>query len=109
MPPESTMANEWLFGGKKYGWALRYKKSKSFCTLIPEKGQIKIQIVFGAEERTKVEAIRSELSERTLTTYEQAKTHYDGKWLFLALDSAEIFADIARLLTVKRRPKGVKK
>jgi len=27
---------EWLFGGKKYGWGLRFKKSKSFCTLIPE-------------------------------------------------------------------------
>ena len=28
---------EWLFGGKKHGWSLRYKKSKSFCTLIPER------------------------------------------------------------------------
>ena len=26
---------EWLFGGKKYGWTLRFKKSKSFCSLVP--------------------------------------------------------------------------
>lgn len=53
---------EWLFGGKKYGWSLRYKKGKSFCTLIPEKNRFALLIVFGAEERKKVEAIRHELS-----------------------------------------------
>ena len=24
---------EWLYGGQKHGWSLRYKKNKSFCTL----------------------------------------------------------------------------
>ena len=31
--------------------ALRFKKSKSFCSLIPEKNNLKILIVFGTEER----------------------------------------------------------
>jgi hypothetical protein len=56
---------DWLFGGMKHGWALRYKKGKSFCTLIPEKNRFAIQIVFGAEERLKMETIRDELSART--------------------------------------------
>ena len=43
------------FGGKKHGWGLRFKKSKSFCTLIPERNQLRIQIAFGGEEREKVE------------------------------------------------------
>ena len=40
---------EWLYGGKKHGWSLRYKKNKSFCTLIPEKNRFSLLIVFGAE------------------------------------------------------------
>lgn len=96
---------EWLFGGKKYGWALRYKKSKSFCTLIPEKDHCRVQIVFGAEERAKVEIIRNELSVHTQAAYDQATTYHDGKWLFLAVDSVEVFADITKLLEVKRKSK----
>ncbi len=43
--------DEWLYGGKKHGWYLRFKKSKSFCQLIPEKNKFLLLIVFGAEER----------------------------------------------------------
>src|SRR5512135_2980359 len=53
---------EWLFSGKKHGWSLRYKKSKSFCTLIPQKDCFLLLIVFGADERSKVETVRHELS-----------------------------------------------
>ena len=53
-----VFAPEWLFGGKKHGWALRYKKSKSFCSLVPEQGRCALMIIFGAKEREKVEAIR---------------------------------------------------
>jgi hypothetical protein len=52
-----VFAPEWLFGGKKHGWSQRYKKNKSFCTLIPERGRFSLLIVFGAE-RKKVEAIQ---------------------------------------------------
>lgn len=44
----NIFAPEWLFGGKKHGWTLRYKKSRSFCTLIPEKDRFALLIVFGA-------------------------------------------------------------
>lgn len=96
---------KWLFGGKKNGWALRYKKSKSFCTLIPEKNCFRIQIVFGADERRKVETIRNELSTQMQNEYDNAKTYHDGKWLFVTVDSEAIFADITRLLAVKRKPR----
>lgn len=102
-----TFAPEWLFGGKKYGWSLRYKKGRSFCTLIPEKNRCAIQIVFGAEERARVETIRTELSESTQQSYDRATTYHDGKWLFLAIDSDEIVNDIERLLAVKRKPKNL--
>jgi len=95
---------DWLFGGKKYGWALRYKKGKSFCTLIPEKNGLTIQIVFGAAERSAAEAIMDQLSAGTRQAYENARTYHDGKWLFLKVDSEMVMDDIELLLEVKRKP-----
>lgn len=100
---------EWLFGGKKHGWSLRYKKGKSFCTLVPERQRFALLIVFGAEERARVETIRQELSARTLGEYDAAETYRDGKWLLLNVDTAERVADVERLLLVKRRPPRTKK
>ena len=94
---------DWQFGGKKHGWGLRYKKGKSFCTLIPEKNRFVIQIVFGAEERASVEKIRHELSAQIEREYAAAKTYHDGKWLFLAIDSERTLDDVKRLLSVKRK------
>jgi hypothetical protein len=95
---------EWLFGGKKHGWSLRYKKNKSFCTLIPERSRFALLIVFGAEEREKVEAIRNSLSKDTQREYDEATTYHDGKWLLLTIDSDRVVKDAIRLLAVKRRP-----
>ncbi len=97
---------EWLFGGRKHGWSLRYKKSKSFCTLIPEKDRFALLIVFGAEERMKVEAARNSLSHYVQRAYDEATTYHDGKWVLLTIDSAAVVDDVMRLLAVKRRPKS---
>ena len=96
---------EWLFGGKKHGWSLRYKKSKSFCTLIPEKNQFSLQIVFGAKERENVEAIKKGLLQKTRKEYDKATIYHDGKWLLLKIDTERMVDDVIRLLAVKRRPK----
>jgi hypothetical protein len=99
-----VFAPEWLFGGK-HGWYLRYKKSKSFCSFIPEKKRFEILIVFGAEERAKVEAIRSDLSDPTRNAYDKAPTYHDGKWLCLPVGNAATMRDVQRLLVVKRKLK----
>lgn len=96
---------EWLFGGKKHGWSLRYKKSRSFCTLIPEKNRFALLIVFGAEERARVETMRDSLSQHTQKEYDEATTYHDGKWLRLTIDTDKVVEDVIRLLAVKRRPK----
>lgn len=96
---------EWLFGGKKHGWSLRYKKSKSFCTLIPEKNNFALVIVFGAVEREKVETIKDSLSARTRKEYDEATTYHDGKWVLLSVNSEDIVDDVMKLLAVKRKPK----
>ena len=96
---------EWLFGGKKHGWSLRYKKSKSFCTLIPEKNRCAMLIVFGVKEREKVESIRDRLSAQTRKQYDAATIYHDGKWVLITVDSGTVVEDVRQLLTVKRKPK----
>ncbi|RPI28597.1 MAG: DUF3788 domain-containing protein [Acidobacteria bacterium] len=96
---------KWWFGGKKFGWSLRFKKSKSFCNLIPERGQFRVLLVFGAEEREKVEPVLSELTSHVRDDYTNARTFHDGKWVSVVVDSTKVLADVERLLVLKRRPK----
>jgi hypothetical protein len=100
-----VFAPDWIYGGKKYGWGLRFKKSKSFCTLLPERNRLKIQIVFGGEERERVEAILPQLVSSARAEYLRAPTYHDGKWLALVVDSKEVVGDVKRLLSVKRKGK----
>jgi len=96
---------DWIFGGKKYGWGLRFKKSKSFCTLIPERNRLVVQIVFGGEEREKAEKILPELTPSVRQRYAEATTYHDGKWLAIVADRKEVLDDIEKLLAIKRKPK----
>ena len=97
---------EWLYGVKKHGWSLRYKKSKSFCTMIPEKDCFLLLIVLGGEERNRFETIRCTLSARTVAAYNETVTYHDGKWLLLNIDCDDAFADAEKLLFLKRKPAG---
>jgi hypothetical protein len=96
----------WLFGGRKWGWSLRFKRSRSFCSLIPERGRFKALLVFGAEERQKVESILPALRSRVRDDYASATTYHDGKWVAVVVDSKEVLADVERLLVLKRKPKA---
>ena len=100
-----VFAPTWWYGGKKFGWALRFKKSKSFCSLIPEKNRFRVLLVFGGKEREKVEAILPELVSHARDDYVAATTYHDGKWVWLVVDKGEVLADVERLLTIKRKPK----
>src|SRR5512140_1760047 len=71
---------KWWFGGARFGWTLRYKKSKSFCNLIPERGRFRLLLVFGAKEREQVEAILPELASHVREDYAGSTTFHDGRW-----------------------------
>jgi len=96
---------KWLYGGKKHGWYLRYKKSRSFCSFFPEQGQFQVLLVFGAKEQQKVAAMLPELKSHVRSDYQRATTHHDGRWVIILVDSDEVAADIKRLLMLKRKPK----
>ena len=44
-----VFAPDWLCGGKKRGWSLRYKKSKAFCTFLPEYRLFSVVVVLGEQ------------------------------------------------------------
>ena len=99
---------KWWFGGKKFGWSLRFKKSKSFCNLIPEQGQFKVLLVFGSKERERVEPILPDLRSHVRDDYAGASTFHDGRWVSVVVDSKKVLADVKRLLALKRAPKSDK-
>jgi len=96
---------EWLYGGQKHGWSLRFKKSTSFCTLVPERGSMKVLLVFGGAEREKAEGVLDSLTSHARDDYLSAHTYHDGKWVLIDADSDEALLDIETLLHVKRRVK----
>ena len=96
---------EWIYGGRKHGWALRFKKSKSFCTLIPERKRFALLLVFGRDERAKVEALQNDLSSDTIKQYYEATTYHDGKWLLMIINTDSRVSDVDILFKVKRKPK----
>lgn len=95
---------EWLSGGKKHGWYLRYKRSKSFCSLVPERGAFRVLIVFGREERERAEKILTGVTPAVRAIYDGATTYHDGKWVFIPVGQDRLLGDIQKLLSVKRRP-----
>lgn len=98
-------AAQWLFGGAKHGWTLRYKKSKSFCTLIPERRRFWVQVVFGAAEREAAERLLPSLTPRLRRDYAKAPALSDGRWMVSLIDGDAVLRDLLKLLAVKRRPR----
>lgn len=99
-----VFAPDWLYGGKNRGWSLRYKKVKAFTTLVPEFGRLSAVVVMGRAEREKFEERRYAWRPQLVKLYDEAKTYTDGKWLTLAVSSADDLHDVTELLTMKRPP-----
>lgn len=97
---------DWLYGGKKHGWSLRYKKSKAFCTFLPEYRLFSVVVVLGAAEREKFEARRDNWRSQLVKLYDEAQTYHDGKWLRVAISSADDRHDVTELLSMKRPPRS---
>jgi hypothetical protein len=95
---------DWLYGGKNRGWSLRYKKTRAFVTLVPECGRFSAMVVLGGAEREKFEERRFAWRPQLVKLYDEAKTYIDGKWLNVAVTSADDLHDVKDLLIMKRPP-----
>ncbi|TPK32444.1 DUF3788 domain-containing protein [Mesorhizobium sp. B2-5-4] len=95
---------DWLHGGRNRGWSLRYKKTKAFTTLVPEYRRLSAVVVMGGAEREKFEERRYVWRPQLVKLYDEAKTYIDGKWLTIAVSSADDLHEVTELLTMKRPP-----
>ena len=73
-----------LFSGKKYGWAVQYKrKTKTIITLYPERKSFSALLVFGKRELEEISGMRAELSDCFLDKLGKTESHHDGNWMWL--------------------------
>ena len=99
------MERLWDKGYRDWRYEYKYRcGGKTLCTLYAKERVIGLQIIFGKDERTKVEKIRENLSDELWQTYENARTYHDGKWVMFLPKDTSLFADYMKLLKVKRRP-----
>ena len=99
------MEHTWNNGGKEWTYEYKFRKSgKTLCAFYFKENMLGFMIIFGKEERTKVEEIRNELSSNILETYDNAKTFHDGKWVMFHITDYSIIEDLKKLLFVKRKP-----
>jgi hypothetical protein len=61
-------------------------------------------LVFGRDEREKIEVESSKLIPEVKAAYEAAPTFHDGKWMALVVDSSAVMTDVEFLLKLKRKP-----
>src|SRR6202008_321185 len=99
-----VFAPDWLYGGKKRGWSLRYKKTKAFCTLLPAYRLLSVLVVLGGAEREKFEERRYSWSPQLVKLYDETRTYHDGKWVMVPIPSADDRHEVSELVSMKRPP-----
>ena len=93
----------WNDGGKKWGIEYKYRRGgKTLCALYARPDCYGLMIIFGKDEREKVEDIRGILSAHTVEIYDNAETFHDGKWVMFDENLSE--NDLKLLLGIKRKP-----
>ena len=95
----------WNKGGKAWTYEYKYRRgSKTLCGLYAREHCVGFMIIFGKDERAKVEAVREKLSKEVQVVYDEAKTYHDGKWVMFEPVDTSMFVDFLQLLAIKRRP-----
>ena len=99
------MEQIWNNGGKKWTYEYKFRKGgKTLCAFYFKGNTLGFMIIFGKDERSKVEEIRDELSSNVLETYDNAETFRDGKWVMFNITKNSIIEDLKKLLFIKRKP-----
>lgn len=99
------MERVWNTGGKNWAYEYKYRRGgKTLCCLYAKNNCIGFMIIFGKNERQKVENIRASLSNSVCMQYDEAETYHDGKWVMFEPTDTTNFDDYMKLLTIKRKP-----
>lgn len=95
----------WDKGYREWVYEYKYRRGgKTLVTLYAKERTIGVQIIFGKDERVKVEANRENLSDQALRAYDEAQTYHDGKWVMFFPKDDGMIGDFMKLMALKRRP-----
>lgn len=95
----------WNKGGKAWTYEYKYRRGgKTLCALYARENCVGFMIIFGKDERAKVESVREKLSKEVQKIYDEAQTYHDGKWVMFEPVDASMFDDFMQLLAIKRKP-----
>jgi hypothetical protein len=93
------------WGGRQYGWSIRYRKSgKPLCTLYPERDAFTMLVVLGKKEVEQFEEHRAEYSTKIAELFTSARQFHDGRWLWIRVLDGSDAENAKRLLAMKRKP-----
>lgn len=99
------MERLWNTGGKNWTYEYKYRRGgKTLCGLYAKRNCVGFLIIFGKEERAKLEAIRDTVSDAVCRQYDEAQTYHDGKWVMFEPRDTDELDDYMKLLAIKRRP-----
>ncbi len=95
----------WDKGYRDWAYECKYRRGgKTLCTIYLKDSAIGFQVIFGKDERVKVESRREEFSGVVMRVYDEAHTFHDGKWVMFLPTDESMLEDFLRLLALKRRP-----
>ena len=99
------MERIWNTGGKNWTYEYKYRRGgKTLCALYAKEHCVGFMIIFGKDERAKLEDIRETLSDTVRKRYDEAQTYRDGKWVMFEPEDTGEFDDYMKLLAIKRKP-----
>ena len=89
------MEQIWNKGGKKWIYEYKFRKGgKTLCAFYFKDNTLGFMIIFGKEERTKIEEMRNEISPSILEIYDTAETFHDGKWVMFEITDDSLLEDL---------------
>lgn len=95
---------EWKTSKSDFGWmCLLKQKSRTLLYLTPEKGAIRVAVVFG--ERAVALALASDLPGEIKQLLTEAKPYAEGRGIRFAVTSVAEVPTVAKLVALKTTPK----
>jgi hypothetical protein len=91
---------EWVYGGKNYGWSLRLKRKKRAILYLTPAHEF-FRVGFALGEKAVQAAHEARLSKRVLKVIDGAPKYVEGRAVRLEIRTAAGLADIVKLAGIK--------
>ncbi len=91
---------EFIFYGKNFGWALRYRKSgRVLLALYPGAEEYTVQIILNKEQIEDV--LKSDIKSETRELIGRTTMIREGKWLYLKVDEPKSLDEIKIMIAAR--------